>query len=155
MLFRSRMLNETSKNALSSLNALNMINEEIAVRRTLIQTLNGEINILDSEHKKLTKDISELEKDLELKKTKYGEAMKSIYSKRSGIDEVVFVLSAQNFTQTWRRMRYLKEYSDWRKRQANEIMIKQTLLAEKKSSLEKKRVEIGRASCRERVSSPV
>ena len=137
----SRMLNETSKNALSSLNALNMINEEIAVRRTLIQTLNGEINILDSEHKKLTKDISELEKDLELKKTKYGEAMKSIYSKRSGIDEVVFVLSAQNFTQTWRRMRYLKEYSDWRKRQANEIMIKQTLLAEKKSSLEKKRVE--------------
>ena len=53
----------------------------------------------------------------------------------------VCVLSAQNFTQTWGRMRYLKEYSDWRKRQANEIMIKQTLLAEKKSSLEKKRVE--------------
>ncbi len=137
----NRLLSETNKSAVSSLNALNLLNEEISMRRTLIQTLNNEISLLDKEHSTISKDIVTLEKDLQVKKTKYGEAMRNIYSKRSGIDEVVFVLSAQSFTQTWRRMRYLKEYSDWRKRQAHEITLKQSELIAKKSDLQKKKTE--------------
>ncbi len=137
----SRMLTETGKNVMSSLNALNLLNDEIAMRRGLIKTINNEITLIEEESKSLSKEISELERELELKKKKYGEAMRSIYSKRSGIDEVVFVLSAQTFSQTWSRMRYLKEYSDWRKRQAHEISLKQASLVDKKASLEKKRVE--------------
>ena len=137
----NKLLTETSKSAVSSLNRLNVLNEEISVRRTLIQSLNNEISIIEKEHSQLSQDITILEKELDLKKKKYGDAMRSIYSKRSGIDEVVFVLSAQSFTQTWRRMRYLKEYSDWRKRQAHEISLKQKDLGEKKESLEKSRKE--------------
>ena len=67
--------------------------------------------------------------------------MRSIYSKRSGIDEIMFVFSAETLTQSYRRARYLKEYSDWRKAEAHEISMRQKNLNEKKDILELKKKE--------------
>ena len=53
----------------------------------------------------------------------------------------MFVFSAESLAQSYRRMRYLQEYSTWRKSQVKEINIKQTDLSNKKESLERTRKE--------------
>lgn len=53
----------------------------------------------------------------------------------------MFILSADNFAQSMRRMRYLREYSDWQKHQATEIIDKQTEINLKQRELEKTRTE--------------
>ena len=53
----------------------------------------------------------------------------------------MFILSADNFAQSLRRMRYLREYADWQKKQASEIIGKQKEIAGKQKELEKTRAE--------------
>ena len=40
-----------------------------------------------------------------------------------------------------RRMRYLREYADWQKRQANDIVEKQAEISRKQAEMEKTRAE--------------
>ena len=137
----NKMLTETTKSALTSLNNLNILNEEIRTRRSLIAALNEEVSLIEKEQKEIAREVMTLESDLNKKKEKYGQAMRSIYSKRSGIDEIMFVFSAETLTQSYRRARYLKEYSDWRKAEAHEISMRQKNLNEKKNILEPKKKE--------------
>lgn len=137
----NRMLSDTKKNALQSLNQLNVLVQEIKTRRSLISTLNEEVTLINREQAHISREIRELEKSLTDKKQKYGAAMARIYQKRSGVDELMFVLSAQNITQSYRRIRYLREYSQWRKDQAYEIAEQQVVLTTKKEALEKKKIE--------------
>ena len=53
----------------------------------------------------------------------------------------MFILSAESFSQSMRRMRYLREYADWQKRQANDIVEKQAEISRKQAEMEKTRAE--------------
>ena len=64
-----------------------------------------------------------------------------MYKRRSSQDKLLFILSADNFAQSFRRMRYLREYADWQKKQASEIIGKQKEIAGKQKELEKTRAE--------------
>jgi septal ring factor EnvC (AmiA/AmiB activator) len=54
-------------------------------------------------------------------------------------DKILFILSADNFAQSYRRLRYLKEYAAWQKLQAGEIIDKQKDLVLKKGQLAQSR----------------
>ena len=75
------------------------------------------------------------------KRDNYGKSMQSMFKRRSSQDKLLFILSADNFAQSMRRMRYLREYADWQKQQATEIIDKQTEIALKQKELEKTRSE--------------
>lgn len=137
----NRMLSDTKKSTLNSLNRLNILTQEIKTRRQLINTLNDELSEIDKEQRAITREVERLEQELGGKKKKYADAVRSLYRKRSGVDEMVFVLSANSMTQSYRRMRYLQEYSAWRKEQAREISNSQQVLREKRDTLEKKKEE--------------
>lgn len=135
----NRMLSVTKKSALQSLNQLGIIGEEIKMRRSLISTLNEEVRLIDREQAQTSREIKQLQEQLEEKKQKYAIAMQGLYQKRSGVDDMLFILSAQNVGQSYRRMRYLQEYSQWRKEQAAAIVEQQTELTRKQAELEKKK----------------
>ena len=75
------------------------------------------------------------------KRQNYGKSVQSIYKRRSSQDKLLFILSADNFAQSLRRMRYLREYADWQKKQASEIIGKQKEIVGKQKELEKTRAE--------------
>ncbi|MGL4293397.1 MAG: murein hydrolase activator EnvC family protein [Bacteroidales bacterium] len=137
----SRMLKETKKTALQSLTQLNVLGEEIKMRRSLISTLNQEVSVIDNEQRRISREISQLEAALKEKKEKYAIAIQGIYKRRSGVDDMLFILSAQNVAQSYRRMRYLQEYSSWRKDQALAIGEQQQELEKKQEELRIKRKE--------------
>ena len=130
----SQLLDETRQTARNSLNRLNLLSKQILSRKQVISLLNQEIGEIDKQIAASRRNISQLERELENKRQNYGKSVQSMYKRRSSQDKLLFILSADNFAQSFRRMRYLREYADWQKKQASEIIGKQ-------KELEKTRAE--------------
>ncbi len=137
----NQMLDETRQSARNSLNRLNLISQQILSRKKVISLLNQEIAEIDKQISSTRNEITKLEKELGNKRTNYGKSVQSLYKRRSSQDRLLFILSADNFAQSLRRMRYLREYADWQKRQAAEIIDKQREITVKQQELEKTRSE--------------
>lgn len=117
----SKLLNENKKSKLSTLNKLNIITKNIKERKVLIKTINTEITQLDVEMRKLDTEKQMLENRLKTLKTDYARLVQEAHINRSLYAKIMFVLSAKSFDQSYRRLRYLQEYTDYRKQQVREI----------------------------------
>lgn len=137
----NQLLNETKQTALNSLNRLNLLSQQILSRKKVISLLNQEIAVMDNQIAKAGVEIAHLEKELGTKRSNYGKSVQSLYKRHNSQDKLLYILSADNFAQSLRRMRYLREYADWQKRQATNIIDKQKEIATKKKELENKRAE--------------
>lgn len=111
----NQLLKETTQTAQNSLNRLNLLSQQILSRKKVISLLNQEVGEIDNQIAAARREINRLEKELGEKRTNYGKSAQSLYKRRSSQDKLLFILSADNFAQSMRRMRYLREYSDWQK----------------------------------------
>lgn len=136
----NKMLNETKKSQRSSLNKLTIINKNINERKTLISNISKEINELDSEMQRLNQEKRMLENRLTILKRDYARLVQEAHINRSIYSKIMFVLSADNFDQSYRRLRYLQEYTDYRKDQVRKIEKVKTQIVEKADSLNKHKV---------------
>ena len=137
----NKLLQETSKSAKNSLNRLNLLSKQIQSRKQVIGLLNQELDAIEKDILGLQADIRLLKSQLSQKQANYGKSMRGMYKRRSAQDKLLFILSAENFGQSLRRMRYLREYASWQKRQAEEIIAKQQEIAAKQRAMEKTRAE--------------
>ncbi len=137
----NKLLEETQKSARVSLNKLNLLTQQILSRKKVISLLNQEVNELDAQISGLEKQLNTLEKELKEKKENYGKSIRGLQKRKSSQDKLLFILSAENFTQSLRRMRYLREFADWQKRQAAEIVTKQEEISTKRRELQQNRTE--------------
>ncbi|NLJ20538.1 MAG: peptidoglycan DD-metalloendopeptidase family protein [Bacteroidales bacterium] len=131
----SKMLNETKKSQKSSLNKLTLINKNIGERKHLIKRMSTEISQLDVEMQSLSQEVRQLERRLENLKKDYAKLVQEAYINRSIYSKIMFVLSAETFDQSVRRLRYLKEYSDYRKQQVREIEKVKAQIEQKNDSI--------------------
>ncbi len=137
----NQLLQETTTTARNSLNRLNLLSRQVMSRRKVIQLLNQEMRTIDTQINALRREVTGLEKELDVKRENYGKSVQSLYKRQNSQDKLLFILSAETFSQSLRRMRYLREYADWQKRQASEIVVKQEALAVKQEELDKVRSE--------------
>ncbi len=137
----NQLLDETKKSTRNSLNRLNLLSKQILSRKEVINLLGQEIEEIDKQITSSRSAISQLEEDLKNKRQMYGKSIQKMYLRRNSQDKLLFILSADNFAQSFRRMRYLREYADWQKKQAETIISQQKELTEKQKELEKTRAE--------------
>jgi septal ring factor EnvC (AmiA/AmiB activator) len=137
----SQLLKETRSSARSSLSRLNLLVEQIAARRQIIDLLNQEITLMDQEIAGMNVELNGLGEDLDAIRIKYAKSLQNIYVRHSIQYKWYFVLSAETFTQSIRRMRYLREYSNWQKYQVSLIIRKQTEINQKQTEIEQVRTE--------------
>lgn len=137
----NQLLRETSKSVKSSLNRLNLLSKQILSRKKVISLLNQELDEIEKELMTIQGEIRRLRGQLCEKQENYGKSMRGLYKRHSAQDKLLFVLSAETFSQSLRRIRYLQEYADWQKRQAKEIIAKQQEIDLKKQEMEKTRAE--------------
>lgn len=140
----NQLLQEARQTAQSSLNRLNLISKQILSRKQVINLMNQEIGEIGKQIEASRRNISVLQRELAGKQVNYGKSVQGIYKRRTSQDRLLFILSADNFAQSLRRMRYLREYADWQKRQAAEIIDKQKVITEKQQQLEQTRSEKNR-----------
>ena len=117
----SKMLNETKKSQRSSLNKLTIISKNINERKTLIKNIGTEIGKLDQQIGQLNQEKVRLEGNLKALKADYARLVEEAHINRSLYAKIMFVLSAKSFDQSYRRLRYLQEFSGYRKQQVYKI----------------------------------
>ena len=137
----NQLLKETSQSAKSSLNRLNLISKQILSRKKVISLLNQELDEIEKELMDIQGEIRRLRSQLGEKQENYGKSIRGMYKRHTAQDKLLFVLSAESFGQSLRRIRYLREYADWQKRQAKAIVAKQEEIDLKRQEMEKTRAE--------------
>ena len=138
----SQLLKEASASAKSSLNRLNLLSQQLMSRKKIVSLLNEEISAIDRKIKTMGNEISILDRDLTKAKEGYAKSMQNQQQEhRTTQYKMLMILSAENLSQSYRRMRYLREYSGWQKVEAERIVKKQTEITQRKAELEKSRKE--------------
>lgn len=141
----NKVLDETKKTQKASLNKLTVLRKNISQRQSVLNTINKEINALDNEMNALNREKRILEATLEGYKADYAKMVRESYVNRSIYSKLMFLLSAETFDQSFRRLRYLKEYADYRKDQMQKIEDTQKEIAKKSEQLDlnkKAKVEV-------------
>lgn len=131
----NKILNETKKSQRSSINKLTIISKNIKERKTLIKNIGTEIGQLDNQMQQLNREKTRLENELAKLKRDYAKLVQEAHVNRSMYTKIMFVLSAESFDQSLRRLRYLQEYSEYRKEQVHKIENVKTEIVHKNDSL--------------------
>lgn len=148
-----KLLKQTEKNKNASLQQISVLRQQISNREALITTLNTEIFQLEEELALNVKLSQDLNKKLEYMKSDYSRVVYLAYKNRKLIDKVTFLLSSDNFSQMFRRIKYYSVFANNVKHQVEqiektqeEIKIKNEeivqMKADKLALLEGKEVEI-------------
>ncbi|WP_158563234.1 murein hydrolase activator EnvC family protein [Chitinophaga silvatica] len=137
----NEQLKETKKSTKESLGQLRALRDKITLRTRLINNINGEINFINGDINTATKDIKTLQKDLDTLKSQYAQLVVYAYKYRSSYDMLNFVFSAESFNDAVKRFQYLKQYREYRRRQADNIVTTQEQLNKKVQSLESQKVK--------------
>ena len=132
----NKMLNETKHSKRSSLNKLTIIKKNITERKVLIKNISTEIGQLDVEMVQLDQEKDKLETRLQSLKLDYAKLVQEAYINRNLYTKIMFVLSAKTFDQSYRRLRYMQEYSEYRKDQVHEIEKVKAEIVHKNDSLQ-------------------
>lgn len=106
-------------------NALNQIEQQIAkirLRENLIETNAKKIHLYQNEIGKNQKKMQELYKELDALKEDYANIVLKSYKSRSEKSQLMFVLSSDNFLQAYKRLEYMKQYAEFRKKRGEEII---------------------------------
>lgn len=128
-------LAQLNKNVKASLDSVLILDHQIGRQQHSIDSLNKDIVSLEATIDTLNVQLVKLQKDLEMKKKRYAKAMAYMRKNRSVQNKLMFVFSADNFTQMVRRFRYMKEYSTFQKAQGELLKEKQQEVKQKQNEL--------------------
>jgi septal ring factor EnvC (AmiA/AmiB activator) len=130
------LLRSTKKDVKSQLDNLSLISGQIADRKKYIGTIEKDVKALNNEIYTLQNQLKVLQRDLKSKKEKYEASVQYMYRNKSIQEKLMFIFSAENLSQTYRRLRYVQEYANYQRLQAIEIERKQKQVGAKKEELE-------------------
>lgn len=136
-----RILSETATEKKATLGQLQALNQQINARESLIRSIGSEIRLLDAEISDLRSVVNSLQKDLRDLKEEYAEQIYSSYKVNRGNSKLMFLFSAQSFNQLLQRLKYLEQYADARRLQAEQIEVVSKELNDQRSKVETKRAE--------------
>lgn len=103
------------------LNELGKLETEIGDSKKKVAMAAAQVNALEKQIGGLQKNIADNEAKLEKLRREYLKAVKNIRSKKKSKSNLAFIFSSGSFSQAMRRMRYLRQFSEWRDRQTGEI----------------------------------
>ena len=109
------LLQSTKKDVKSQLDNLALLTGQIEERRKYINTIESDVHTLTSEIASLQKQLNKLQRDLKDKKRKYETSVQYMYRNKSVQEKLMFIFSAENLSQTYRRMRYVQEYANFQR----------------------------------------
>lgn len=116
-----QMLSETKQNEKATVNKLNLLNKDIKERKALINSLNSEIVELGNEMTRLTNKKDSLQRNLEGLQDNYAQLVRESHYAQKQASPLLFILSATDFQQMLRRVRYMADVQTYRKQQVARI----------------------------------
>ena len=130
------LISDSRKKSKNLANELEDIQLKISVRDKLININNSQLNNLTNIIYNQSEKLSDLEKDLIRLKDEYEKIIYSSYKKKSTQMKLMFLFSSENINQAFKRFQYFKQYSKYRKKQADKIVLIQTQISQTIDSLQ-------------------
>jgi septal ring factor EnvC (AmiA/AmiB activator) len=121
----NNILETTETKGRSALNEYEDLEKKIAVTERLIQVNNQEANLLNREISANANKIDRLRSELEKLKEDYEQMIRNSYKSKSDKSRIMFLFSSESFLQAYKRIQYMKQFAQYRKKQGEEVM-KQT-----------------------------
>ena len=118
-----------------NLSELGKLEGDISDSRRKVAETGGKVAALQKRLDALHAQISAEEKSLASMRAGYLEAVKKMRAHRKEKSMLAFIFSSGSFNEALRRMRYLRQFSEWRDRKTREIDGKVRLLREQTERL--------------------
>ena len=117
----NQLLKKTKKDKEMTLNEVSILDKKIKQREQLIKAYNEQIAVLDEEINAGQSNIKTLNSDLSKLRKEYAKMITFANKNRSHYDKLGFVFASKDFNQAFRRLRYIREFSDARKVKMDQI----------------------------------
>lgn len=135
------ILNTIKQSKSESVEKLNLIDKKINLRNTLIVNLSSEVNVVSRKIGELEKATNSLGADIKSIKVEYARMVYLAYLNRAHSNKLMYILSSSSLNQAYNRIKYLKQYSEYRQKQISIISSVQVSLNSQISELENKKKE--------------
>ncbi len=127
---QQRKLKANERDVKKRLQNLLIINNEIADKRKSIDTIRHDITRLDGDITTLEAHIKYLDSELEERKQRFIKSMRYMHRNRNMQSKLMFIFSAKNLSQMYRRLRFVREYAAYQQTQAEAVKSMKTQVAE-------------------------
>ena len=123
-------LAKARKNSKSGQQQLNLLEKKINQRTRLINTIGGELNLLNVQMAQTKDSITLMRTQVDSLKAEYAKVVRTLYGERGNLDKVVLLLDTKSYNYAFLRTKYFRDYSRYRRRQAAFIRQKENELNE-------------------------
>lgn len=136
---QERKLNANRKDVKQRLHSLQILNTEIGDKKRTIDTIRHDIGVIDGNISALNIQIKTLEKKMQERRANYMKSMRHMHRTQALQNQLMFIFSAKNFTEMYRRIRFTREYAHYQRAQGEAIKAikKEVLLAEDELNVSK------------------
>lgn len=139
--FTKKLLGDAKNVASATIKELGIIDRQIDYRQELINNVNEQITDLNKLIMEYHSVIQSMQNDIARLKDQYREMIRFAYKKRNEYNNLMFIFSAENFNEAFKRIKYLRKIEEFRKNQIELIVKAEEKLKEKIAKLEAKKQE--------------
>lgn len=132
---QEQRLKSNQKDVKERLQNLLIINSEIEQRRRSIDSIQRDIKHINGNIGNLNSQLKVLQAQLQDRKKKYIKSMQYLSRNRTVQDKLMFIFSARNFAQMYRRLRFVREYAAYQRAQGELVKSKQRQIDNKQVQL--------------------
>lgn len=134
-----KMLKSVRKKEKSAVNVFLIQQNKIKLKEKLINTTAKQERVLGNDMYINQLKVNKLKRELAVLKEDYAKMILKSYKSRSEQSRAMFILSSESFLQAYKRVQYLKQYTNYRKNQGLEIQAKTAELVEYNAKLDGQR----------------
>jgi septal ring factor EnvC (AmiA/AmiB activator) len=127
---QERKLRANEQNVKKRLENLLVINNEIADKRKSIDNIRMDITRLESNIHMLEDQMKVLDHELDERKQRYIKSIRYMHGHRDIESKLLFIFSAKNFSQMYRRLRFMREYASYQQTQGEAVKSMQAQVQE-------------------------
>lgn len=134
--YTKNLIQKTASTKKKTQNELAVINKQISLRKQLISNYNQDIQATNLSINKLNNQIAVMENDIASLKEEYADMLYHAYTNKNSYSKLMYVFAAEDFNLAYKRLKYMQQYTEVRKQQAESIREAQKELTQKIADLE-------------------
>ncbi len=139
--FTKEQISKIAEKKNHSLSELEALNQQIKARQAIIANYNQQIQLIQNDITDTKSIISSMQKDIELLKKNYAALVYKTYTSQNSYNRMLFVFAAKDFNEAYKRISYLRQFTNFRKTQAELIVKTQANLEKELQKLESNKTE--------------
>jgi septal ring factor EnvC (AmiA/AmiB activator) len=136
-----KLLKNTQNSKTASLNEMILLERKVTIREQVIDNIAGELSLLDQSMVNTARQLDSLEYQLQALKDSYAHSVRQTYLSQNSYSRLLFLFSAKNFNNAYKRVKYMQYYRAHRKNQMADIEKTRQNLVSKAESLKREKIE--------------